>query len=98
MHVFRRSKLAEVVQSTLNLVAHGASDVVAWNLVLIVNQRLAPNLGVNFVLCIQVIANVILLLRNFIQLLLSVDVHSRDGLSQVSTTLVLLELSVPHIC
>ena len=97
MHVFWRSKLAEVIQPSLNLIAHGASDVVARDLVLIINQCLAPNLSVHFILSIQVVANIILLLCNFIQLLLSVDVHPSDGLPQVSATLILLELSIPHI-
>lgn len=97
MHVFGRSKLGHVLEATTNLVTHGARNIVARDLVLVVDQCLGPDLGVDLVLGVQVVADVVLLLRNLVKLLLPMDVHSRDGLPQVGSTLVLLELSVAHI-
>ena len=97
VHVLGSTKLLQVFEPATNLVAHGASDVVARYLVLLVDERLRPNLCVDFVLRVEVIANVILHFLNLVELLLPVDVHSCNGLAQVGAALVFLELGVPHI-
>ena len=97
VHVLGWSKLGHVVKSTTNLITHGARDVVAGDLVLVVDQRLGPDLGIDFILSVQVVTDIILLLCNLVKSLLPMNIHSRDGLSQVGPTLVLLELSVSHI-
>lgn len=68
------------------------SDVVAGNLAFIVYKRLAPNLGVNFIVGLQVFADVVLVLSNKIQLLLAMDVHSRCSLTKQRRTLVFAKL------
>lgn len=100
VHVFGRSELRHVFESSTNLVTHGACNIVARNLVLVIDERLCPYFGVDLVLSIQVIADIILLLGNLVEFLLSMDIHSSDGLSQVRTTLIFLERSPckgPHI-
>jgi hypothetical protein len=87
----------QIFESATNLVAHGASDIVAGNLILLIDECFGPDFGVNFVLGVEVVANVILHLLNLVKLFLSVDVHSSDGLTQVGAALVFLELGVPHI-
>ena len=66
-------------------------------MILVVDKCLCPDLGIDFVLCVQVVANVILLLADLVELLLPVDVHSGDGLPEVGAALVLFELGVPHL-
>lgn len=97
VHIFRRSKLGHVFKTASNLITHGARNIIAWDLVLIVDQRLGPDLRIDFILSVQMVADIILLLCNLVKPLLSMNIHSCDSLSQAGTTLLLLELTVAHI-
>ena len=96
VHVLGRTELRHVIESTTNLITHSTSDVVARNLVLVVYQGLSPYFGINFILCVEMITDVVFLLCNLVKLLLPMYVHSGDGLPQVGTTLLLVEL-VSHL-
>lgn len=97
MHVLRRPELGHVFEPATDLIAHGACNIVARYLVLIVNKRLSPNLSINFILSIEVVADVVFLLGNLVELLLSVDVHTSDGLTELGSALVLVEGGVSHL-
>lgn len=68
-------------------------DVVTWNLPFIVDECLAPDLGVDLVVGVQMLADVILQLGNRIELLLSVNIHSGGSLTKQGCTLVFAKFS-----
>lgn len=79
-HVRRRAEFLQVIKPASDLVAHGVRDVIARDLAFIVDQSFAPDLGVNFILRVKMVANIVFQFGNMVQLLLPMDSHPRGCL------------------
>ena len=75
IHVFGRTKLGYLGKSAVDLVAHRGDNVVDWYLILFVDESLGPDLCIDLVASLQVLADVVFLLCDGRQLLAPVDVH-----------------------
>jgi len=79
VHILRCTEFLNLGESAVDLVAHGRNHVVNGDHVLLVEQGLSPDLGVDFVALLEVGRDVISSFRNLAQLLRSVDVQSCLG-------------------
>ena len=73
-------------ESSIDLVAHRGDDIVDGDPALFIDESLTPDLGVNFVARLQVLADGVLILSNSAQLLAAVDVDAGLRLAKVSAT------------
>ena len=90
-HILWRTKLGNILKPPLELVCHSASNVIARNLCFVINEGLTPDFSIHFVVGVQMLAYVILAFGDFIHLLLTVNVHSTDGLTKVRATFFFIE-------
>jgi hypothetical protein len=79
-------ELFDLCKSSINLVAHRRDDIVDGNPALFIDQSLTPDLGVDLVGSLQVLANGVLILRDSSQLLATVDVDAGLRLAEHSAT------------
>ena len=75
-------KLFDLSEPAVDLVTHGGNDVKDGNEALLVDKRLSPDLGVDFVARLQVLADGVLALCNPRQLLAPVNVDTGLRLTQ----------------
>ena len=95
-HVRWSSELFKVVESALDLVAHGVRDIIARYLPLVIDEILTPYLGINLITSPDLIANLLLQTGYTMHLLLPMNIHPRYRLPEHSSTLVFLKLGVSH--
>jgi len=74
IHVLGGPEFDDLRESPVDLVTQDGDDVVARDHILFVDESFDPNFGVDFVSCLQVLRDVVLLLVDADQLLRPVDV------------------------
>ena len=89
-------ELCNLGQPAIDLIAHRGDHIVDGDQVLLIDESLAPNLRVHLVAGLEVLADVILLLRDARQLLATVDIHARLRLTQHGTALNFVE-TIAHL-
>mmetsp|Transcript_815 Transcript_815/g.867 ORF Transcript_815/g.867 Transcript_815/m.867 type:complete len:224 (+) Transcript_815:363-1034(+) len=75
MHILGRAELSDLLEPTVELVAHDRHNIIARNQVLLIDQSLSPDLSIDFISCLQVLGYVIFLLGYQVQLLAPVNVY-----------------------
>jgi len=76
VHIFWWSLLTDVLKPSFNLITHCTGDIIAWNQTFIIDQSFSPNLSINFIICFQMLADIIFSLGNFAEFFLPMNVHS----------------------
>ena len=95
-HVRWSSKLFKVVESALDLVAHGVRDIIARYLPLVIDEILTPYLGINLITSPDLVANLLFQTGHTMHLLLPMNIHTSNRLPKHGSALVFLKLGVSH--
>ena len=86
VHIFRRSKLSNLSQSSINLVTHRRNYVVNRDLVFFIDQCFSPDLRIDFITRFEMLADVIFFLCNGCQLFATMNVHPCLRLAEQGST------------
>jgi len=77
VHVCWWSELGDLSEPAIDLITHGRNNIVNRYPILLIDEGLDPNLGVDLLASLEVLADVILLLGDRAELLRAVDVDAR---------------------
>ena len=80
-------ELCDLCESSIDLIAHRWDHIVNWNHAFLIDKSFSPDLRIDFIASLQMLANVVLLLCNRSQFLTPVDVNATLRLSQHRTTI-----------
>ena len=79
-------KFSDLCHSSVDLIAHGWNNIVNWDHALFIDQSFGPNFGIHFITSLQMLANVVLFLRDSTQFLGSVNIDSCLRLAKIRCT------------